>query len=95
MNDRKVSRRDVLLATTGVGGIAALLLSPSRTMAAMSQQTLSGSSELGIAYANRCSVNAVDGQHAKIFNQLQALLASQSASDGQVLTQTAVCPICG
>ncbi len=85
-----LTRRSLLLGLAGAGGFLAL----GGKALAMSQQTIGAGSELGIAYANRCSV-ATDSNHAGLVGDLQAVLAQRSGAKGEVLTQTAYCPICG
>ncbi len=91
MKFEPLSRRSLLLGLAGIGGFAAL---GGKAMAAMSPQTISGSSELGLAYANHCTANN-DASHAAMVGDLQAVLAQRSGAKGEVLSQTAYCPICG
>ena len=85
-----ISRRSLLLGLAGASGFVAF----GGKAIAMSQQTISGSSELGLAYANHCTANN-DSNHAALAGDLQAVLAQRSGQKGEVLTQTAYCPICG
>jgi hypothetical protein len=90
---KTLSRRELLLGSAGIGAFATALALGGRAFA-MSEEKLRGDSELGLAYANRCS--ALDGgAHAQIMGDLQAMLLKQPGQKGQVLTQTAICPICG
>ncbi len=89
MTDRLLSRRSLLLALAGIGGFAAT----GRALA-MNRQTIASGSELGAAYANRCT-SQVDSSHAQLVGDLQAMLLQRTGAKGEVLTQTAYCPICG
>jgi hypothetical protein len=90
----KVLTRRALLRATGLSTAALVGLAATRAFA-MSEQAMRGDSELGTAFANRCTVAGNDSAHTQIMAQLQATLMSQPGSKGQTLTQTAVCPICG
>jgi hypothetical protein len=89
MKPDPLSRRALLLALAGMGG----LIAGGKAMA-MDRKTISGTSELGLAYANHCTAQN-DANHASLIGDLQAMLAQRSGTPGQVLTQTAYCPICG
>ncbi len=91
--EKSLTRRQLLRAT-GLSTVALAGLGATRAFA-MSEQTLKPDSELGVAFANRCTVAGNDGTHAQIRAQLQAVLMNQPGASGQTLTQTAVCPFCG
>ena len=92
MIDRKFSRRDILLAGAGLGALGAVMSGGGAS--AMSEQKLQAGSELGLAYANRCN-SADAGAHTQLVADLQSQLMKQPGSKGEVLSRTAVCPICG
>ncbi len=86
----RLTRRRLLATTMGLGfgiGLA-------KSAFAMSQSQLSGGSELGVAYANRCGGGDA-GAHQKLVADLQAVLMQQPGAKGETLTKTAYCPICG
>ena len=89
MTDQTLSRRNLLLALAGAGSF----LVAGKAMA-MSREPVSGGSELGVAYANRCTTQT-DSAHAQLIGDLQAMLMQRGGAPGEVLTQTAYCPICG
>ncbi len=90
MVDQVLSRRQMMMAIAGLGTVAL-----AGRASAMTRDTISGGSELGTAYANRCSAQAADSAHAKLIGDLQSILMQRSGQKGEVMTQTAYCPICG
>jgi hypothetical protein len=86
-----VSRRGLLKGSVAVvPGLA--ILAAGRPAAAFSTETMSASSGPGLAYASRCGN---DSMHPVIMARLQAELANRTAAPGTMLSETAVCPICG
>ena len=83
------SRRQMLL---GVAGLGAFMTTGAAR--AMSRETVSGNSELGQSFANHCTAQT-DSAHAQLIGDLQAMLMQKGGNKGDVLTQTAYCPICG
>ena len=92
MIERTLSRRQVLLGSL-LGG-SALGFAVTLPASAMLQKSLPANGELGTAIANRCQSND-GGAHAQLIADLQAALMLQPGIKGEVLTRTAVCPICG
>ena len=87
----QVSRRSLLKGSVAlVPGLA--ILAAGRPAGAFSTETRSAGSGPGLAYASRCGN---DSMHPVIMARLQAELANRTAAPGTMLSDTAVCPICG
>jgi hypothetical protein len=87
----QVSRRSLLKGSVAlVPGLA--ILAAGRPAAAFSTETMNPGSGVGLAYSARCGS---DSMHPVIMARLQAELANRTAAPGTMLSDTAVCPICG
>jgi hypothetical protein len=86
-----VSRRGLLRGSAAIApGLA--MLAMGRSASAFSIESMDAGSSVGLAYASRCGDDAM---HPAIRARLQADLANRSAAPGTMLSETAVCPICG
>jgi hypothetical protein len=92
MNSKRISRRQLLATTMGLGLGAGMVFG--RPASAMTESKLAAGSELGIAYANRCG-GADASAHQKMLSDLQAVLMQEPGIKGETLVKTAYCPICG
>jgi hypothetical protein len=86
---QRLSRRDLLLATSGLLGAGAVL---SRPAVGLTIETLPEKSQLAIELASRCGG---DTAHLALAAELQAKLDAETAPVGATLTESAPCPFCG
>jgi hypothetical protein len=92
MRDKALSRRGFLLSTTAsLGGILAVAAG-STGAAAFEIQTLRPDAPLAVDIKNRCSADAT---HDDIRAGLEHNLLYRTAPPGTMLTETALCPLCG
>jgi hypothetical protein len=92
MRDKALSRRGFLLSTTAsLGGIVAVAAGSTRA-AALEMQTLRPGAPLALDIKNRCSADAT---HDNIRGRLEHDLLLRSGPPGTLLTETALCPLCG